>query len=125
MAGKTIPVPDALSRLEISKGDEQVNSINLETGIHWNAEYGVSWEQLVKETAVDKMLKTIMKRVRLNDWKNVSPAEVAYKKNQHGFCIENSVLVLGTRPVIPLLLRKSLIATAHSEHFGMSTTKLH
>ncbi len=106
VAGKTIPVFDAHSRLEISKGNEQVNSINLETGIYWNAEYGVSWEQLVKETAVNKMLKTIMKRVRLNDWKNVSPAELAYKKNQNGFCVENSVLVLGTRPAISLLLRK-------------------
>ena len=114
-----------MSRLNFGKEEESSHFVDLETGIYWNAENGVSWEQLVKETSNDKMLRCIMKRVADSDWKTVSPAETPYKRNQQGLCVENGVLILGTRPVIPELLRNSLMAAAHSEHFGMSTTKLH
>ena len=48
-----------------------------------------------------------------------------YKKFRDVIVVENGVLLMGTRPVIPLLLRKSVIAAAHREHFGMNTTKSH
>ena len=37
--------------------------------------------------------------------------------------IDNEVFSCDTRPVIPKLLRDSVIGAAHSVHFGMITTK--
>ena len=65
-----------------------------------------------------------MKRVQQNRWTNVAAAEVPFKKNREALTVENNVMLLGTRPVIPQVLRKQLISSAHEGHFGMSTTKL-
>ena len=70
------------------------------------------------------MLQGIIKRITNNRWQNVSSAEIAYKKNKEALSIENGVVVLGTRAVIPDMLKKKLLHAAHDSHFGMSTTKI-
>ena len=66
---------------------------------------------------------TITDRITWNQWANVSPAEVPYKKNHQALSIENDVIILGTRPLIPEILRTKMIKIAHESHFGTSTMK--
>ena len=61
------------------------------------------------ETMHDRILKKIRERIKMNDWRNTSPAEAQYKKNRDALSIENGVIVLGTRPVAPSILRQKLI----------------
>ena len=126
--GKEIPNVDALSRLPVEKsayGKPEVDCEELELGVHWNAEqHNVSWMTLAGETRIDTLLQGVMKRVQQNRWTNVAAAEVPFKKNREALTVENNVMLLGTRPVIPQVLRKQLISSAHEGHFGMSTTKL-
>ncbi len=78
----------------------------------------------MQETLNDKLLCGIKKRIQQDNWQNCTPAEQPYKKNREGLSVEDHVVILGTRPVVPKLLQKKLIETAHETHFGISTTKM-
>ena len=104
VAGAQVPEADALSRLRFD--DDGVHGVfeELRLGVHWQEEYGTTWDQLVKETCVDRFLQRIKQRVRNGQWGHVTTAEIPYKKNRHVLCVENEVLLIGTRPVIPNIL---------------------
>ena len=81
LAGKDIPEADALSISRFGQKGE-VNAVfdDLQAGIHWQAEYGVTWEQLISETNNDRLLRRIKERVVAGNWDQVCAAEVPFKK---------------------------------------------
>ena len=60
----------------------------------------------------------------INDWKNCSIKELPYKRNRQILCIENGILLKGTVPVIPEVLRNQVMQSAHSTHSGVMATNL-
>lgn len=122
--GANIPHVDALSRMHFFENQDEDEDESDSEIIHWSDDIGITWKEIIQETMNDRLLCGIQNRIRKNDWRNCTPAESAYKKNSQALTIENHVIMLGTRPVIPPILREILIKTAHEVHFGMSTTKL-
>ena len=122
--GEQVPHADALSRLEFSYGHQNYVFEDLDIGVHWTGELGATWENLVIETEADKVLKRVKERITRNRWSNITPCEQPYKRNRDALTVENEVVLLGTRPVIPEKMRKQVMAAAHQGHFGMVTTKL-
>ena len=123
--GEDIPHVDALNRLNFAEEECNVElDCDLNESVYWTDECGVTWKDMVQETLSDRFLTGIKRRIQTGQWKNCSPAELQYKKNQAALSIENHVIILGTRPVVPRLLRNKIMETAHSSHFGMSTTKM-
>ena len=120
--GKEIPHVDAMSRLNFTI--EDITNINsLEEDIFWNDECGVTWMEIAQETINDRLLRGVKHRIKENLWENCAPAEKQYQKNRAALSIENNVIILGTRPVIPRTLQDKIMKTAHQAHFGMTTTK--
>ena len=120
--GKEIPHVDAMSRLNFTI--EDITNINsLDEDIFWNDECGVTWMEIAQETINDRLLRGVKHRIKENLWENCAPAEKQYQKNRAALSIENNVIILGTRPVIPRTLQDKIMKTAHQAHFGMTTTK--
>ena len=121
--GEKIPHVDALSRLHFQ--ESLVNEVEeLQDGIHWNDECGIEWRQLQRESMVDKLTMELKRRIRDDNWSQCTPVENQYKKNATALSVVDGILILGTRPVVPRMIRSKVIETAHRSHFGMSTTKL-
>ena len=126
--GENIPNADAVSRLQF-RNTEIANEVHNEIGlgVHFAFESQVTWEELIFETQKDKVLQSVKKRVITDDWSACTNPESQFKKNRVYLSVENEVLVLGSRPIIPIpaILRKRLISAAHDAHPGMTTTKYH
>jgi hypothetical protein len=122
--GCDIPHVDALSRLSFAvNGDLECDAVD--DGVYWDDGCGVTWTDLVRETAADKLMQGIRRRIKSGNWNACSPAEAQFKKSHAALSVDNEVILLGTRPVVPSLLRVRFIKIAHRSHFGMSITKNH
>ena len=118
---------DALSRLKFQ--DEPSNDLismyghELNHILHWENNC-VSLNDIREETARDNFLQRIIRRVVLNDWTKCSVKEAAYKKHRQILCIEDDILLKGTVPVIPEVLRRKVMQSAHATHGGVMATNL-
>jgi len=120
--GSSIPHVDALNRMNYEESITDKHSICFE-GVHWGEISNISWTDLVKETNCDKVLRKIQDRITNEDWVDCSKAEMRYKRYHNYLSNENGVVLLGSRPIIPYVLRNRCIEKAHESHFGMNITK--
>ncbi len=123
--GEEIPHVDALSRLKFidNKNDTEEDNI-LNESIHWTEGCGITWKELMQETMSDRFCRGIRKRISTDNWRNCSPAEMQFKKVIRALTVENEVIIIGSRPMVPQSLRNKVIQAAHRTHAGMSSTKL-
>jgi len=112
--GEDIPHVDALNRLNFAEEECDVEfDCDLNESVCWTDECGVTWKDMLQETLSDRLSTGIKRRIQTDNWKDCSPAELQYKKNQTALSIENHVVILGTgtRPVVPRLLRNKIMET--------------
>ncbi len=119
--GSNIPHADALTRLRFADNSHDWIS---EKSIHWTAEETIPWKILQEETARDRLLQDIIKRIQSGRWSNCSQAERPYKMNKHRLMIDDSVICCGECVVVPQLLRRQVLQNMHNEtHLGIAATR--
>ena len=116
--GAEISHADALSRLNISDTE---NNTKLPQ-VHFISSNLVSEVEIADETKTDNFLQEITTRVKTGNWKNCSIKEKAYKRRAHLLTIENGVLRLKQKYVIPVGLVKKVISSCHEHHLGINKT---
>jgi transposase InsO family protein len=119
--GEAIPDADALSRLSFA--DEEPSTPSEEAVIHWTGQSVVPWEQLQRDTEGERLLQDVRRRVSSNNWANCSPAERPFKSVRRALMVEDGVLCVGDRPVIPKVLRQRVLQLVHDTHQGASATR--
>jgi hypothetical protein len=110
-----------MSRLTFS--NNQNENFEVQYLLHWENN-SVSLEEIMTETRSDHFLQRIIHRVVKNSWTNCSIKEKPFKKFRQLLCIENDILLKGTVPVIPEILRERILNSAHSTHGGILATNL-
>ena len=120
--GKMNAQADAMSRLQFH--DDLVDENNAVSHLfHWENNK-VSLKDIKEETLRDSFLQRIIKRTVNNNWKNCSVKEKAYKRHKQILCVEEDILLKGTVPIIPEVLRMKVMEAAHVTHGGVMATNL-
>ncbi|CAB4017439.1 transposon Tf2-1 poly [Paramuricea clavata] len=123
--GKEMGIADTLSRLSPREGDEIPG---MQVKIHHLVEFlPVELQQIKDETAKDGTLQILTEQV-MQGWpdsiKKTQQAIKPYWNNRDDISIQEGVLLLGSRIIIPKSLRQKILQKIHSGHQGMEKCKL-
>lgn len=120
--GHKIPHADALSRLrfeieeDIEKSEEHI--------IHWSGESVIPYEDIKTRTNEDRLLIGIMSRIRTGKWGSCSQMERPFKMNRHKLTIQNEIVYMDDKVIIPQYLREQALKMAHDHtHPGIIATR--
>ncbi|MEL7307217.1 MAG: RNase H-like domain-containing protein [Pseudomonadota bacterium] len=116
--GSEITHADALSRLDISDTEDNTKLPQ----VHFISSNLVSDVKIADETKTDHFLQEIINRVKNGNWKDCTIKEKPYKRRAHLFTVENGILRLKQKYVIPAGLVKKVISTCHEHHLGINKT---
>ncbi|CAB3999906.1 Hypothetical predicted protein [Paramuricea clavata] len=117
-------IADTLSRLSPREGDEITG---MQVKIH-NLEFSpVELQQIREETAKGGTLQILTEQV-MEGWpdsiKKTQQAIKPYWNNRDDISIQEGVLLLGSRIIVPKSLRQKILQEIHSGHQGMEKCKL-
>ncbi|CAB3991427.1 transposon Tf2-1 poly [Paramuricea clavata] len=123
--GKEMVIADTLSRLSPKEGDEIPG---MQVKIHHLVEFTpVELQQIKDETAKDGTLQILTEQV-MQGWpdsiKKTQQAIKPYWNNRDDISIQEGVLLLGSRIIVPKSLRQKILQEIHSGHQGMEKCKL-
>ena len=122
--GKAIPDVDALSRLEFTSEEKSTYETTQNSFVHWNNSDVANWHEIKQLTSADRVMASIMDRIRYNNWSRCSEAERPYKAMRTTLTIEDGVICKGDLVVPPPTLRKKFIQAVHDDiHCGASSTR--
>jgi len=116
--GSEISHADALSRLDMSEREDNTKLPQ----VHFISSNLVSETEIADETKMDEFLQGIITRMKTGNWKDCSIKERPYKRRAHLLTVENDVLRLGQKFVIPTGLVKKVIRSCHEHHLGINKT---
>ena len=124
VSGKSIPHVDACTRLLFDGDDNESSKENLGHEIHWTGESTLPWSLIKDKTLRDRLLLGIMERIQNNNWSGCSPAERPFKSNRSCLSVEDSVICLGERLVVPASLQSRVLKLPHDvTHLGVAATR--
>ncbi|XP_028404008.1 uncharacterized protein K02A2.6-like [Dendronephthya gigantea] len=123
--GKEMVIADTLSRLSPREGDEIPG---MRVKIHHLVEFTpVELQQIKEETARDGALQILSEQV-IQGWpdsiKKIQQAVKPYWNNRDDISIQEGLLFLGSRIIVPESLRQKIMREIHSGHQGMEKCKL-
>lgn len=112
---------DALSRLPNESKEEEVDDVNF-AEFH---ELPVTTKEVQECTMQDTVLQNVSDYCR-NGWPDKVQQEVllTYFKGREEFSLENGIILLGNRIVIPYQLRKEVLEILHDKHIGIVCMKM-
>ena len=122
---KEMVIADTLSRLSPRDRDEVPG---MQVKIHHVSEFSpVELQKIKDETAKDETLQILSRQV-VEGWpdsiKKIQQAIKPYWNNRDDISIQEGVLLLGSRIIIPESLRQKIMQEIHSGHQGMEKCKL-
>ena len=126
--GSSIPLADAMSRLNFNRDDNERNLVDYVSSILDEfcvrfAEYKlIPFEELRSECERDELAKRIIRRVIDGDWEACTQVESFFKKVSGFLTVENGLLYIGTRPYITPRMRNIVIERDHDTHPGVQAT---
>ena len=123
--GKEMVIANTLSRLSPREGDEIPG---MQVKIHHLVEFSpVELQQIKDETAKDRTLQILSEQV-MQGWpdsiKKTQQEIKPYWNNRDDISIQEGVILLGSRIIVPKLLRQKIMQEIHSGHQGMEKCKL-
>lgn len=116
-------IADVFSRLlNLTQEAEDFNSdgSNNVLLVEDDPEYGVSTEDIAKETETDAECQLVYGAIITNNWSAV-PSEL--RKQKELWHRDGGVLLFNSKMFIPVRLRKALLKVAHKSHFGVGSIK--
>ena len=124
LPGKTNHAADATSRHpspygEPSDGDKEELLINAAIISGTEEISSVSWSLIAKETVADPVLSKLKRAIDENfeiETKGIQP----YLKFKDALYIQDGVIMINDRAVIPPKLRQSVLSTLHAAHQGVA-----
>ena len=122
--GKAIPDVDALSRLEFTSEEKSTYETTQNSFVHWNNSDIANWHEIKQLTSADRVMASIMDRIKYNNWSRCSEAERPYKAMRTMLTIEDRVICKGDLVAPPPTLRKKFIQAVHDDiHCSASSTR--
>ena len=113
--GKTNVIADTLSRVNY-QDNVKVPSVHFSIPT-------VCTESLKKETAADRFLQDLKRRIVSGEWSNLSKWECNFRRYKHLLTIDDNDLIrLGSKVVAPRSLHKQIMENAHQSHNGVQST---
>lgn len=131
LPGKSMFVADLLSRDYLKDSsdrcDEFVNEVVHCVGLYTNVLISDRKKQLIEvATKEDEILQEVINYM-YHGWpknkNNLSDRARLYYKLKDDLCVENGLLFLNERVVIPTKIRKEILNDLHVGHFGIEKTK--
>ena len=120
--GEKIPHADALNRLDFC--DSQIDKNDEVSFVHWIDTDVLKMDEIQNETQQDKLLMSIISRIKRNNCSNCSIAERCFKQKRNALSVDKSMLCFGEQIVVPSLLRQRIIQAVHNDtHAGINTTR--
>ena len=122
---KEMVIADTLSRLS-SQDKEEIPGMKINSH-HLVEITPIKLNEVKEETAKDETLQVLLQQV-IQGWpdtiKKVQPAIKAYWSMRDDIFVHEGVLMLGSRIIIPEVLRPMVMAEIHKGHLGMEKCKL-
>ena len=125
--GRRLQDADALSRLDSCSTKEMENSYCVESIFESDFEVGIlSRDEILEATTSCNLLKRIKNRIRSGRWGQVSQSERPFKSVREALSIEDDILEYGTITVVPQMLRRRVLESAHEvAHPSVKLTTAH
>ena len=125
LPGREMVTADALSRL--SPLDEfEVSDMNVKVH-HLIRITPAKMEEFKQETAKDETLQLLSRQV-IQGWpdsgKKIVPALKQYWPLRDDISVEDGLILLGSRVIVPESLRGNILQQIHGGHFGIEKCKL-
>ena len=119
--GSSIAHADALSRLELPSDESSIEDfvINDVDQLDVSSEILLAVEQSLPG---DGVAQEIIRRVKSNNWANVTSVEKAFKRVKSLLRVKNGLLLLNNQLYLPFALRRDAFDTAHQLHTGVKST---
>ena len=118
--GKQLLCVDALSRAPI--GDTQGSAAEtraMEEFVSLIVEVcPVSRDDIVQAIKDDSTLRSVLRRVLTNSWRNILPSEESCYRVQDQVTVEDGILMLDSLFINPEALRRKLMVLSHEGHSG-------
>ena len=116
--GKRNTPADALSRINMER---EYNSLQLNE-VNFINQSWIDEKEIREEQKNDQVISKIIKRTINGNWKKCSQLELKFKRIFQAFTLNNEILYMGSRVVVPDSLKDKIIAKAHQSHCGMDAT---
>ena len=122
--GKT-NIADSLSRLSRFEQDSVKSQNDDVCYINWVAQMGVpkamSLDEIDKESAKDPLLSQVREALKSGNWDKLTSSKFRMIKDE--LCVNNHVVLRGTRIVMPKSLQNGTLSIAHEAHPGIVAMK--
>ena len=118
--GREITHADALTRLQLlnDKSEQEdliINNFAENISDDWNV-------TLSEATKHDNLAQSIMKRLRSDNWRNLTTQEKRFFRLREQLSIQGDLLYLEDKCYIPPLLRRDVYNESHKLHSGIHST---
>ena len=118
--GTEISHADALTRLQLSSDksaleDLVINNVAPDVSADWLT-------SLQEATKSDELAQAVMRRVELDNWKNLRANERHFYRLRHQLSVDNGLLLLNGKCYVPFALRKDVFHSYHQLHTGVHST---
>ena len=128
LPGKTNFAADATSRHpspygELSNGDKEEFLINAAIVCEAENLSTISWDLMSEKTSSDPILSELMSAISTK-FKTHSSKISPYLRYKDSLYIQNGVIMMNDRVIIPSVLRQSILQTLHSAHQGVAAMGL-
>ena len=123
--GKQMVISDALSRLTPCEGEEIPG---MKVRVHHLTEgYPIQLSEIQTTTTEDETLQLLVQQI-VKGWpdriQEIHPALKPFWSLREDLYVEDGIVLIGTRVVIPQALRSSVLKNLHKSHMGIEKTKL-
>lgn len=119
--GTQVANADALSRLPSKCATEiEGDSINY---FHITGEFPLDYAKIIKETQSDSTLQTVLQYTQTSWPRKVNSHLQLYFNRKNEITLEDDILLMGSRIIIPSNLRKYVLELLHEGHIGIVRMK--
>ena len=126
--GRSLNDADALSRLNFSSNDLQIDTNHADEILPATINDGglVTRQELKTATQNCSLMRRVKQRIRSGRWGHVSQAERPFKMQKTALSVDDDLVIYGSRIVPPLILRRRILESAHDEiHPSYENTRAH